>query len=334
MDGRHPTHLGLPRITHEMSRTSRWDHFLAQCGLRPGRHQVKPGLYALGNPTADSPVFVTANYTLSFDALRSALAGIDGYILVLDTCGVNVWCAAARGTFGTEALVHRIAVTRLHDVVHHRLLILPQLAAPGVAAHEVAARTGFTVEYGPVRAQDLPRYLEARQASAEMRRVQFYLLDRLAVIPATLVRSLVPMALAAAILYATGGLLAAAFAVAIVLTGVVLYPVLLPWLPTDRFTAKGLFLGGVTALPFALAALAGYNQSPWWFRGGWALASLLVLPTAVAYLGLRFSSATPYASTTHVRWEILTYVPMMAWLAGAGFLLIIILSLLHVLGGV
>ena len=75
------------------------DHFLARVGVNRAQHRVTPGLYALGNPTAEAPVFVTANYTLSFDALRAALSGIDGYILVLDTQGVNVWCAAGEGTF-------------------------------------------------------------------------------------------------------------------------------------------------------------------------------------------------------------------------------------------
>ena len=90
-------------------------------------HRVEPGLYSLGNPMPESPVFVTANYTFSFDALRSSLKGIDGYILVLDTQGVNVWCAAGKGTFGTDELVFRITATRLHEVVKHRVVILPQL---------------------------------------------------------------------------------------------------------------------------------------------------------------------------------------------------------------
>jgi CO dehydrogenase/acetyl-CoA synthase gamma subunit (corrinoid Fe-S protein) len=75
----------------------------AYCG-----HHVNPGLYSIGAPDETAPVYVTANYTLSFDALRSALIEIDGYILVLDTLSVNVWCAAGKGTFGTEELVNRI----------------------------------------------------------------------------------------------------------------------------------------------------------------------------------------------------------------------------------
>ena len=94
-----------------ITRADRWDHFLARWGYKRNEHRVEPGLYALGDPTPESPVFVTANYTLSFDALRSALIGIDGYILALNTYGINVWCAAGKGTFGTDELVRQIEAT-------------------------------------------------------------------------------------------------------------------------------------------------------------------------------------------------------------------------------
>ena len=131
---RNPLQTHIQPATSAITPANRWDHFLVRLGVNRMRHRVTPGLYALGNPTPDSPVFVTANYTLSFDALRSALAGVDGYIMVLDTRGINVWCAAGEGTFGTDELVQRIEETALHDVVSHRVLILPQLGAPGVAA--------------------------------------------------------------------------------------------------------------------------------------------------------------------------------------------------------
>ena len=116
-----------------LSWANRWDHILARVGVRRSGHRVEPGLYALGSPDPDSPVLVSANYTLSFDALRSSLPGRDAYILVLDTGGINVWCAAGKGTFGTEELVARIEAVGLAGVVHHRTLILPQLGAPGVS---------------------------------------------------------------------------------------------------------------------------------------------------------------------------------------------------------
>ena len=120
-----PSDQSIKPTTSNIVLVNHWDHILARLGWRRSSHRVIPGLYSLGNPTEDSPVFVSGNYTLSFDALRSALKGINSYILVLDTKGVNVWCAAGKGTFGTDELVNRIESTRLKDVVKHRLLILP-----------------------------------------------------------------------------------------------------------------------------------------------------------------------------------------------------------------
>jgi len=298
-----------------------WDHILARWGYRRGDHRVTPGLYALGQPTAESPVFVTANYTLSFDAVRSALAGVDGYILVLDTMGVNVWCAAGKGTFGTDEIVQRVEVAHLADVVSHRTLILPQLGAPGVVAHEVKQRTGFKVEYGPVRAADLPEYLQTHQATPEMRQVRFPLRDRLVLIPVELVHLVKPTALAAVVLAVLLGPLAATGAVAAVLAGAALFPILLPWLPTEEFSSKGFILGGLTALPFALASRKRDEGR------GWPLAYLLSLPPVTAFLALNFTGATPFTSKTGVKREMFRYIRVMAGMFGAGVLLALVLRL-------
>ena len=125
-------------------------------------------------PMTDSPVLVTANYKMSFDCLREALPGRNAWILVLDTEGINVWCAAGKGTFGTEELLRRIAASGLKEVVKHRDLILPQLGAPGVSAHLVRKQSGFKVHYGPILARDAAAYLDAGlRATAAMRRKTF-----------------------------------------------------------------------------------------------------------------------------------------------------------------
>jgi len=72
-------------------------------GIGRMRYHVTPGLYRIGTPDADSPVLVTANYKLTVDALRRRLTGLDLWILVLDTKGVNVWCAAAKGPLHARA---------------------------------------------------------------------------------------------------------------------------------------------------------------------------------------------------------------------------------------
>ncbi len=319
-------------VTSIITWADRWDHVLARWAVNRNGHRVEPGLYALGAPDGTSPVFVTANYRLSFDALRASLAPVDAFILVLDTKGINVWCAAGKGTFGTGELVHRIGATGLREVVGHRRLILPQLGAPGVAAHEVKKRTGFTVEYGPVRAADLPEYLRTRQATPEMRRVRFGLGDRLALIPVELVHTLLPMAIAAFLLYWLGGWLASLAVVASVLAGVVLFPLLLPWLPTHDFSSKGFVLGILVAVPFALAVFWGRPDLIWWQRAGIALVYLLVMPAITAFLALNFTGSTTFTSRTGVRREIFAYAPMMALSFGTGVVAALVLAVLDLIG--
>jgi hypothetical protein len=299
------------RASSALTFSDRWDHVLARWAYRRESHRVAPGLYSLGEPTDDSPVFVSANYTLSFDALRSALAGVSGYILVLDTFGVNVWCAAGKGTFGTEELVHRIEATGLGEVVSHRRLILPQLGAPGVSAHEVNRRSGFRVEYGPVRADDLPEYLRTRRATPEMRRVRFDFADRLTLVPVEVVSVWLP-ALVLALLAVFAGLAAIAVpAILAILAGVVLFPVLLPWLPTRDFTTKGYALGLALALLCALGALFG-SASGSGLAIATSLSYLLALPPITAYLALNFTGATTFTSRSGVEREMRSYLRPLA----------------------
>ena len=315
--------------TSRISLADHWDHFLARIGVKRNEHRVEPGLYALGHPTAESPVFVSANYSLSFDALRSALAGMDGYILVLDTKGINVWCAAGKGTFGTDEVVLRVMATRLKEVVTHRKLILPQLGAAGVAAHEVKQRSGFWVEYGPVRAADLPEYLKTHTASAEMRKVTFPLKDRLKLIPVEVLQGSLPMLAAAIVLNFLGGWTSSLAAIAAVLAGNVLFPLLLPWIPTHNFSTKGFLLGLAAAVPFALAMLVRHPDWNWWGRAGGALGYLLAIPGVTAFVALNFTGSTTFTSRSGVKREIFTYIPIMAWTFGIGILFAIVFAFVH-----
>jgi len=316
-----------------LTTADRWQHVQARLGWRRNELRVLPGLYALGSPSSTSPVFVTANYRLSMDALRTALAGMDSYILVLNTDGINVWCAAGKGTFGTDELVARVEESGLAGIVSHRTLILPQLGAPGVSATKVKGRTGFRVEYGPIRAADLPAYLVNHVATAGMRQVRFDLLDRLVLVPVEIIHMALPLLIAAAALYLAHGALAAMAVVAAFLGGVFFFPILLPWLPTVDFSSKGYLLGGVMSLAFALAEWWKHAQEPWWMRGGWGLAYLLALSSLTAYLALNFTGSTPFTSRTGVRQEINTYIRPMAGLFALGLLLAIALTVARIVGG-
>ncbi len=328
-----PMQSAVPAVTTSLTWRDYAAHILARWGYRRGDWRVPPGLYTVGNPDAGSPVFVTANYVLSFDALRSALPGVDGYILVLDTQGVNVWCAAGKGTFGTDELVRRVKETNLAGVVSHRRLILPQLGAPGIAAHRVVREAGFRVEYGPVRAADLPAYLVSHTATAEMRRVRFSIADRAVLVPIELVGAFLPMLLGAGVGYFAGGPLTALAVVTAVVAGTVLFPILLPWIPTGDFSSKGFLLGALAMAPFAVAA-AGGGSAPPPARGlVTAAAVLLTFPPVTAFLALNFTGATPLTSRSGAEAELYTYIRWMAVSAGAGLLVFAALAVTRLLGG-
>ena len=314
---------GVPRVSTTLCAADRLGTWKARWGIGRMHYRVEPGLYAVGAPATDSPVLVSANYKMSFDRLRGELAGTDAWLLVLDTDGINVWCSAGKGTFGTEEVVRRVEATRLGEVVTHRTLVLPQLAGPGVAAHEVKRLCGFKVVYGPVRAADLPAFLATEMtAVSEMRRVQFSLADRMAVVPVELVMSGKWVLLIAAALLLLAGLGPGGFSLGRVATAgiasaaalllasfgtAVVAPALLPWLPGRAFALKGLWLG----LALAAGAVATGWLYPQLLGGPLSLAGwCLILPAAASFMTMSFTGATTFTSLSGVRREMRVAVPL------------------------
>ena len=313
----------LPRVSSQLTRRDHWGAVKARWGVGRMDYSIDPGLYALGAPDRESPVLVSANYKMSFDELRSALPGRNLWILVLDTKGINVWCAAGKGTFGTEELVKRIASSGLSQVVAHRSLILPQLGAPGVAAHKVKKLSGFGIRYGPIKAKDLPAYLDSGcKATAAMRLKTFPLKERAVLIPIELVETIKPTLIIAPVLFFLAGIggpagfwanalrdgsFAVMAFVSAVVAGAVLNPLLLPYLPGRAFSTKGLWLG--TAVAVAVLALGSTDLSVWAGRLSVA-AWLLIIPAVTAYLAMNFTGASTYTSPSGVNREMRWALPL------------------------
>ena len=197
----------VPQVTRDLGRADRLGAARVRLGYRRSDYRVRPGLYALGTPGPDSPVLVTANYKLTFDHLRSSVGALDAWLLVVDTRGINVWCAAGKGTFCADEIARVAVDTRLAEVVGHRRLVVPQLGAPGVAAHRVKQACGFRAVFGPVRAADIPAFLAAgMHADAAMREVTFTLGERAVLVPEqlSLVRDRRVLLAAAGIVAAAG----------------------------------------------------------------------------------------------------------------------------------
>lgn len=305
---------GQSQVTAQYTPADRLAAWKARWGINRAGYAIKPGLYALGEPSEASPVFATANYKLSFDALRTNLGGVSAWLLALDTKGINVWCAAGKGTFGTMELARSIQTSGLEKLVCHRLITLPQLGAPGVSAHRVRAYTGFSVAYGPVRAEDLPEFLRlGGKATPGMRRVRFNFSDRIILAPVQLVyygKYLVPVSL---LLYFSGFKTDAALAAGALLAGTVLVPALLPWLPGRSFAIKSAAAG------LLVTAAVYFTQGPDVYQ---FCARALVYGAAASFIGLDFTGASTYTSLSGVKKEMRLAMPAQALAFLAGLLML------------
>jgi hypothetical protein len=322
----------VPRVATDLSAADHWGTFKARWGMGRMDYSVPPGLYAVGTPVKDASVLVSANYKMSFDALRSELTGRDLWILVLDTKGINVWCAAGKGTFGTEELVRRIKETQLEQVVAHRRVILPQLGAPGVAAHTVRELSGFKVTYGPVLSTDLPRFLDDGP-TPDMRRKRFPMGERVALIPVELVEALKTIGLVIPLLVllsgigaagsygsnlAHSGITAAVALFAAVLGGSILTPVLLPWLPGSAFSLKGLWIGLGTAAMLIFWRRADIGSTGLSME---LIAWAVIVPALTAFLAMNFTGASTYTSPSGVKKEMRYAVPAQIAASASGLIL-------------
>ncbi len=323
----------IPRISARLNIRDYLGTLRVRWGIRRDRYRISPGLYAVGTPNEYSDVLVTANYKLTFDIVRKNLNGLDAWLLVLDTKGVNVWCAAGKGTFGTKELVHRIQTTLLSTIVKHKRLLVPQLGATGVAAHIVKESSGFTVIYGPVRASDIQSFIQAgHKATKEMRRVNFGWYDRLKLIPNDIMynlRYLLSMLLVISVLsgvdihgYSVQQALRNIIPIAKIITagyfaGLVLTPLLLPYIPTRNFSFKGLIIGAiVSVLLFLNHSLDGSLITNF--------AEIFFIVSFSSFLAMNFTGASTYTSLAGVKKEMKIAVPIQILLASFAAILLVL----------
>lgn len=324
----------VPVAATEWTRADRLGQIRSRISAFRENYSVRPGLYAVGAPDASSDIFVSANYKLSFDRLRRALKGMSGWILVLDTNGINVWCAAGKGTFGTDELVKRVLGLNLAGLVSHRNLIVPQLGATGVKAAEVKKKTGFHVRFGPVEADDIPAYVRAGYAATPaMREIRFGMVERLVLTPIELNQALRLFPLAALIVLIIfgiepsgilfksawfGGWPFLLLCLASILAGAFITPALLPFIPFRSFSMKGLLVGAAAVVPPVLLTPAGGRSV---FLDA---AAMTLFPLLSSYLALQFTGATTFTTFSGVKKELKLWVPVYITGLAASVILIIL----------
>ena len=298
----------------------------ARWGIGRMDYAVEPGLYAVGKPCSDSPVLVSANYKLTFDILRKNLKGFDCWILILDTKGVNVWCAAGEGTFGTDELINRINSVGIAEIVSHKNLILPQLGAPGVNANEVTKQTGFSITYGPVRADDIQAFVaDGNKATKEMRRVKFTFTDRLVLTPMELVPAAKMTLPVLGVALITNQFAKRSFEksdiaafVGAILTGSVVTPMLLPHIPGRAFAWKG-WLTGMLSTAGILGVSNGFEKGNRLMSAG----QLLLFPAISSFFAMNFTGASTYTSPSGVKKEMKKALPLIIGAGAVGAALVL-----------
>jgi hypothetical protein len=356
------TRIGdIPRISGKLSKKDRLGTLMVRCSINRNNYKVAPGLYAIGNPEESSGVFVTANYKLSFDHLRKNLNGLHAWILVLDTKGINVWCAAGKGTFGTRELVNRIRITRLSEVVSHRRIIVPQLGAVGVSVHEVKKQTdgavahtsinkaimpkagdfklspdnlkinnGFNVVYGPVKAKHIKKFIRnSYVTNREMRKVTFTISERATLIPVDFIQGKYKLLIALSLLFVLSGLKSGGLSFQLAAKNG-------PGAMLNVFLA---YVAGIVLMPLALPYIPGRSFSFKGFLTGafvfvlimlfgnpgknyYEILSWFLMIVAVSsFMAMNFTGSSTFTSLSGVKKEMRTAIPIQIAATAIGLVL-------------
>jgi Pyruvate/2-oxoacid:ferredoxin oxidoreductase delta subunit len=275
-----------------MCHVKRFFHELFHTFFRYYNFPCALGLIRIGNPGEESPVFLSGNYTLTVQRLLRKLRGIDCYLLVANSRGCNVWCAAGMNEFSDCDVVDAITVSRLAEIVRHRRIVAPPCAAPGVDVEAVKRVTGFHLHWGPMSLNDLPEFIRNDlKRTPEMAQIRFPLRDRLEQAAAT--------ALAYAMTIGVGlifwpvvvgkliGLIAVLYAFAFGL---------FPWFPEERHWRRFMLQAGIL-----LGAQAVFGYWRGWHAGDFGVWCGLLLGILVL-VAIDQCGSTPIYKTGATHW--------------------------------
>jgi ferredoxin len=141
---------------------------------------AKTGYQRVGNPDENSPVLLTCNFHLTILRLKKLTKGLNYHLLVANSKGINVWCAATGDSLNNHSVISVIKTSGIEDKVNHKKIILPQLAAPGIESKVIQKSTGWKVLWGPVYAKDIPDFFDSNfEKTDEMKQVKFGVVERI-----------------------------------------------------------------------------------------------------------------------------------------------------------
>ena len=125
---------------------------------------VEAKIYAIGNVTDNSPIFVTTNFSLTYFCVAGDVESsrVPGYILPVDTDGISVMTGWAAGKFTPEKITEMLQNTGIADKVKHRKVIIPGGVA--VLSGKLGELSGWEVLVGPRESSGIASFLKQRWA--------------------------------------------------------------------------------------------------------------------------------------------------------------------------
>lgn len=287
-----------PRLYHRVTwRTWLLDLRSLVTRIIPPYPKFATGLYQIGHPGRKSPVLVTGNFELTVRRLVRALDGqVDCWLVVANSRGINVWCAAGGGHFTADDVIAALKTSGVMEVVDHHALILPPLCANGVNGWKIREETHWGVHWGPVRAEDIPAYLAAgRKKTDDMRHVQFPLKARLEMTTVVIIFYALMLLIPFLLIWQSHTLLLLGL---MALIGY-FYGIFLPWLPGRDGIGKGLALVLLTLIGLWLWSFGwGHLASTSLFN--WSLG----LGSFAFFIGAEFQGMSPIMRGEQANWTI------------------------------
>jgi acetyl-CoA decarbonylase/synthase, CODH/ACS complex subunit gamma len=125
--------------------------------------QVEPKVYAVGEPKADSPVFVTTNFSLTYFIVSGEIenSGASAWLVVPECEGMSVLTAWAAGKFSGASIAKFVKSIGLEEQVKTREIIIPGYVAQ-ISGELEESLPGWKVIVGPQEAGDIESFVKAR----------------------------------------------------------------------------------------------------------------------------------------------------------------------------
>ncbi|HUO77071.1 MAG TPA: acetyl-CoA decarbonylase/synthase complex subunit gamma [Thermodesulfovibrionales bacterium] len=125
--------------------------------------QVEQKIYKLGEPTPESPLMITTNFSLTYFIVSGEAENskVPCRLAVMDSEGLSVLTAWAAGKFTASKIATFIQESGIENEIKHRELIIPGYVA--ILSGSIEEKLpGWKVTVGPREANALPAFLRSR----------------------------------------------------------------------------------------------------------------------------------------------------------------------------